>query len=534
MVISYGVTDSGFVKKPYAAIMDNLHNNAKRMFGSNVDLTPGSPIKILVDLFAIEMVGLWTQLESVYNSAFLNTATGESLDNLGQLVGAERTSSTYATGTITFFRNTALTTANPRIISKGTKISTSDIKARSYITTESVYFQPTITAEEHIVEDPLYSFDAVNVINSIQALVDDSNNDYTNSVTFSGRTITFTEQIDAGTILYLSYTPLSVTAAIKAIDAGADANVSANTITVLETPLDFIHYVSNEEGLDTGSDVESDSHFRNKIIRATQSIGKATTNSLKHYIGNVTNVKNVIIEDPLRVTVTAEVAGNGTYSFYIPHAPIYDVTSVIGSIGGEYVIESFDAQSGEITVTALTNAAETLVIIYTYVVPGKIKIYVEGGEVGDEFTEDTIVYAIENTRAAGIQAVGFGTDDPSAYGSPTAPFSWFYRPNNVSVDITMTVYFDTNSALADADKTIILTNIRDTLTDYINSLDLGEKIYKNKIYQLTIASHSDIVDAQITSWKLNDVDINITNTYMQAGLMELYVASELNLTKAMG
>lgn len=534
MVTTYGVSETGFIKKTHAAITDSLHSNAQRMFGSNVDLTPGSPIKILIDLFSIEMVGLWTQLETVYNSAFLSTATGESLDNLGQLVGATRTSSIYSTGTVTFFRNTALTTTNPVIIAKGTKVTTADIRPREYITTESVYFQPSITAEQHIIVEPTYSVDAVNMIHSIQALVDDNAVSYLGNITFSGRTITFNDQIDADTILYLTYIPLSVTAAIKAVETGSHSNVSANTVTVLETPLSFVHYISNESSLDTGADVESDSHFRNKIIGATQSIGKATTNSLKYYIGNVTDVKNVIIEDPLRITATSEVAGNGTVSFYIPHAPIYSITSVIGSVGGTYTIESFDAQSGEVTVTVPTNAAETLVVTYIYVSPGKIKVYVEGGTVGDEFTEDTIVYAIESTRAAGIQAVGYDSDDSSAYGSVTAPFSWFYRPNNVTVDMSITVYFDSDSSLADTDKSIILTDIRDILSEYINSLTLDDKIYKNKIYQLIINAHSDIVDAQITSWKLNNVDMNTLSQYLQAGSMELYVCGTLTLSKAVG
>lgn len=530
----YGVTDTGFKKKPYSVVIDSSHNNAKRMFGSDLDLTPGSPVKILIDLFAIEIVGLWSQLEATYNSAFLNTATGYALDNLGQLVGAIRTPSTYATGEVTFFRTTALTSSNPRIVPKGTKIATSEIRPKEYITSNSVYFQPAITAEEHVVDDPIYSFDAVNVIHSIQALYDNNNTNYLNSATFSGRTVTFTEQIDAGTILYISYKPLSITAPVIALEPGADSNVAANTITVLDTPIDFVTYISNENGIDSGSDVESDSHFRNKIIGATQSIGKATTNALKYYIGNVTGVKNVIIEDPLRVNAVAEISGNGTLSFYIPYAPIYNISSIVGSINGLYTIDSFDAQSGEVTVTVETNVAETLVVTYLYTVPGKIKIYVEGGETGNELTEDTIVYAIESTRAAGIQAVGYDTDDSSAYGSPSAPFSWFYRPNNAAIDIAMTVYFDSSSTLSDSEKEVILIEVQDYITDYINDLTLQDKIYKNKILQLAIGSHNDIVDAQITNWKMNDIDMNILSSYIQGGNMEVLVARNIVLQRAVG
>lgn len=533
-MVKYGVIDTGFNRKTHAAVTDSLHENAKRMFGSDVDLTPGSPIKVIIDLIGPELIGLWTQLESTYNSAFLETATGYSLDNIGQLVGAERTSSTAATGYVTFFRTTALTSTSPRIIPKGTKVSTSAIRPHDYTTTESVYFQPTITGEVHTITSPLYSLDAVNVIHSIQTLYDSNGAVYTNNVTFSGRTITFTEQINAGTIIYIDYTPLSITAPVIASENGADSNVAANTITVLNTTIDFIHYISNENGIDSGSNVESDSHFRDKIIGATQSIGKATTNALKYYISNVTGVRNVIIEDPLRIALTSEINGTGTASFFIPRSPIYTVNSVIGSINGVYNIDSFDAQAGEVTLTEITSVAETLLVSYVCTVPGKIKIYVEGGETGDEFTEDTIVYAIENTRAAGIQAVGYDTDDSTSAGSASAPFSWFYRPNNAAIDISMTVYFDSGSVLTDAAKDVVLVNIRDSITDYIDALTLQDKVYKNKILQIAIGTHSDIVDAQITGWKINDIDVPLTSLYIQPGDLEITICRNLDLLSAVG
>ena len=50
----YGVTNSGFVTKTYDIITDEIEVRLKSLFGSDVDLTPGSPIKLLSDLFAIE------------------------------------------------------------------------------------------------------------------------------------------------------------------------------------------------------------------------------------------------------------------------------------------------------------------------------------------------------------------------------------------------------------------------------------------------------------------------------------------------
>ena len=531
----YGVTNTGFVAKTYTDVINSLHSNAIKAFGSNVDLTPGSPIKLLIDVYAFQIVNLWSQLENCYNSAFLETATGTSLDNLGKLVGAERGDATYATGYVTFFRNEVMPAGSPRVIKSGTKVSTADILANSYTTTQSVYFQSTITNESHAIDTTTYTVDATNIIGVLISVTDSNNINYDiTELIFSGRTITFMNQVDEGVTVYISYQPLSITAPIVSIVQGSSSNVAANVITILDTPLDFIHYISNESGIDTGSDVESDSHFRNTVIGATQGVGRSTTNSIKYYLSQVTGVKTVVIDDPLRTTTSESVNGNGGSAIFVSHIPVQTISSVIGSINGEYTIESFNTQTGEIQLSTLTDATETLTVSYTYFSPGKIKIYVEGGETGDEFTLDTIVYTIENTRAAGIQSVGYDSGDPAAEGSNTAKFSWFYRPNNAAIDVTISIIFDEDSDLSESDKSTILTQIQDEIADYIDELELGEKVYKNKILQIAISSNVDILDAELTGWKMNDIDVDVTSSYIQIGSMEVSIANDITLTHTTG
>lgn len=532
MVKKYGVTETGFVKKTFNEILNDLHDHARHSFGRDVDLTPGSPIKVYIDMTAAQFRGLWNELNSCYDAGFLDTATGYSLDNLGKLVGAERNLGIYATGYVTFFRNTRLPTGSPRIILAGTKLSTATIRPTEYVTTEAVYFQPTITGEVYTMLEVGYSIDTINYIYTIQGIYDSLGENYINDVTFSGRTITFADPVEEGTIFFIDYTPLSVTAPIVAINNGADSNVAANTITIMDSPVDFIHYVGNENGIDSGADVESDSHFRNTIIGATQAVGKATTNALSYYIGKVSNVKNVLIEDPLRTTTTETIKGLGTGSIFVTHNPIMSVISITGSVGGIYALEGFDAQTGELTLATLDTLNEDITVVYVYAEPGKIKIYVEGGTTGDEFTEDTIVYAIEHTRAAGIQSIGYDTDDSTACGSPTAKFSWFYRPNVALIDLTLEVYFDAETELTPAAKLIVLTQAQDNATDYINELDLTDKLYRNKILQLVIGSNVDIIDAQLIGWKLNNEAMPVSDIYIHAGEMDILTAQNIVITEA--
>lgn len=531
-MVEYGVTNTGFVKKTYAEVINSLHTNAIKAFGSNVDLSPGSPIKLLIDVYGFQIINLWDQLEACYNASFLETASGISLDNLGKLVGAERGSATYATGYITFFRNEVMPDGSPRIIPSGTKVTTADILANEYITTQSVYFEPTITDEQHTITEETFTVDVTNIIGSIISVTDSNDASYIvgETVTFDGRTLTFLTAFEVGMVITITYKPLSITAPIIAITPGASSNVAANVITILSTKIDFIHYIENENGIDTGSDVESDSHFRKTIVGATQGVGRATSNSIKYYLSQVTGVKTVVIEDPLRTSIIESVSGNGETSISVTHLPIQTITSVIGSVGGTYTVDSFNTVTGEIQLSTATNASETISVSYSYFTPGKIKIYVEGGETGDEFTPDTIVYTIENTRACGIQSVGYDSGDPGANGSNTAKFSWFYRPNNAYIDVNITIYFDSDSKLLESDRTNILNSIQDKISDYIDDLALGEKVYKNKILQIAISENVDILDAELTGWEINNESVDIANSYIQIGSMEVAIANYIVLS----
>jgi phage-related baseplate assembly protein len=70
------------------------------------DTTPGSVTRLLAESFSREFAVLSQQLEAVYRAGFLATATGRDLDQLVALVGLERRTTAFATGTVIFDRST--------------------------------------------------------------------------------------------------------------------------------------------------------------------------------------------------------------------------------------------------------------------------------------------------------------------------------------------------------------------------------------------------------------------------------------------
>jgi hypothetical protein len=65
------------------------------------DLTATSPLRKLLEVSAAEDAELWKRMEALYYANFASTATGESLDRLGEDVGVARAFE-FATGTVRF------------------------------------------------------------------------------------------------------------------------------------------------------------------------------------------------------------------------------------------------------------------------------------------------------------------------------------------------------------------------------------------------------------------------------------------------
>ncbi|MGQ0648991.1 MAG: baseplate J/gp47 family protein [Gemmatimonadaceae bacterium] len=86
------------------------------------DRNTGSVTRLLSESFAREFAVVSQQLESVYQAAFLDTATGRDLDQLVRLVGLNRRTRSFATGSVIFSSNAPATGDIP--INAGTRLST--------------------------------------------------------------------------------------------------------------------------------------------------------------------------------------------------------------------------------------------------------------------------------------------------------------------------------------------------------------------------------------------------------------------------
>ena len=98
----WGLTDAGFRRPTYAELLDALEYKAREVFGSKANLTVRSPLGIFLRIFAWMLNLLFSTLEDVYNSRFIDTAVGASLYNLGRALGLRLLGAQKAVGYLTF------------------------------------------------------------------------------------------------------------------------------------------------------------------------------------------------------------------------------------------------------------------------------------------------------------------------------------------------------------------------------------------------------------------------------------------------
>lgn len=98
----WGLTDAGFRRPTYAELLDALEYKARELFGMKANLTVRSPLGIFLRIYAWMLNLLFTTLEDVYNSRFIDTAVGASLYNLGRAIGLRLLGAQKAVGYLTF------------------------------------------------------------------------------------------------------------------------------------------------------------------------------------------------------------------------------------------------------------------------------------------------------------------------------------------------------------------------------------------------------------------------------------------------
>ena len=72
---TYGLTDSGFVRKTLSVIVDDIETRMRDAFGQNIKLDTKSVFGKLVGVFSQPLADIWELAEAVYNAMYPSSAT---------------------------------------------------------------------------------------------------------------------------------------------------------------------------------------------------------------------------------------------------------------------------------------------------------------------------------------------------------------------------------------------------------------------------------------------------------------------------
>ncbi|CAJ36900.1 baseplate J/gp47 family protein [Methanocella arvoryzae] len=294
------------------------------------DVNPGSVARTLIESIALEMDYLNAQMRQVYDSGFIDTATGKSLDLVVSILGISRKMAGYASGEVTFGRK-----REPAEVSVSREAHVYDGKSR------------------YELKNSL-----VKGVKAAEGTTDGGKAAYAQGRDFEVRNgailwLPGGKKPDLNTVFYVDYSayekiviPLDtrvstysrraenvkvfrtvreVTLAknpdgrweadvpVMALVPGKEGNVFAGSINIMPRPVTGIEYVINKKDILNGTDVETDSELRDRGRRALEVAGKATLRSLKSAVEGVDGVVGevVVIDQPDGVPGVMQIIASG-------------------------------------------------------------------------------------------------------------------------------------------------------------------------------------------------------------------------------
>jgi hypothetical protein len=121
----FGVTDVGFLPKPFTRLLAERIAVARQLIDPDLDLSSASVLRKLLEISALEDARTWSALGALYDDCFVGTARGLALGELGAELGIDRPY-LNATGTVTLTLAGALPTGVTQLaLPRGSRMTTS-------------------------------------------------------------------------------------------------------------------------------------------------------------------------------------------------------------------------------------------------------------------------------------------------------------------------------------------------------------------------------------------------------------------------
>jgi len=294
------------------------------------DINPGSVVRTIVESVAREMDFINAQMNQVYHSAFIDTATGKSLDLVSSLLGINRKTAGFATGEVTFgrdsdpgetevLRETHIFRGNIQYLLKNPSVK-SIKKIEGTQNGVTVVFKPaadfTVTdgtltwvpggrqpdeGSVFYADYAAYQQIAIPVDTRVSSY---SRHPETVKVFRTTREVSFTRNAGG---------KWEAVAPVTAMLPGKKGNVFAGMLTVMPRPAIGVEYVINLKDILNGTDPETDAELRERAKHALEMAGKGTLASIRSAVRGVEGVSGEVkvVDQPDGIPGIVQVIASG-------------------------------------------------------------------------------------------------------------------------------------------------------------------------------------------------------------------------------
>jgi len=282
------------------------------------DTNPGSILRTLVEGISKELELLYQDMDGIYESGFIETASGRSLDMVVSLLGIVRKPSTKSSGQVTFSRLTPpeeVQTEDVYIYEKSNTKASFTLKNKNIARIISVEGKSDNKKHKFEIEVDYVLDDNSNIVfnQSDYSKVPDFGSEIIikysfykpvfipkNTVVSTGpqpnnnKTIKFVTLHDVfiERIVDASGEELwEATVDVESEQPGYDNNVNSGMVTIMTKPPVGVEKVINRMRISGALGVESDESLRNRAKKILDEKGKATVDSLRTALESIEGVR---------------------------------------------------------------------------------------------------------------------------------------------------------------------------------------------------------------------------------------------------
>lgn len=330
--MNYGVTVTGFVRKHFATIKDDIETALQAEFGDDINLAIDSVFGKIVGVMSQPLADLWELGEEVYNAMYPPTADGVNLDNSSALVGVERSIATPSE--VVCALRGSVGTVIPAASIAATEVSEDQFQlitavtlSASVATRAAISVDTLATGAYNItINSTVFGYGATvppddddEIFNQLETLIDAGAEPVDADYTPGDGIIYITGDLDADLLPTPFLVSVTANLNIDLIDNLGDFEsvehgpiiANANTLNQIVTPINHWNSLYNPKDAELGDTEETDSEYRIRRADSLATAGAGTVEALRAKLLAVTDVDSAFVMENTTDAVVDSVPAHG-------------------------------------------------------------------------------------------------------------------------------------------------------------------------------------------------------------------------------